>query len=41
MIKPKVMLQFAEAFRPYGFSDKAFCASGYGLAECVLAIGFQ
>src|SRR5262249_40864029 len=31
MIKPKVMQQFAEAFRPYGFSEKTFCAS-YGLA---------
>jgi fatty-acyl-CoA synthase len=39
MIKPKVMQQFAAAFRPYGFSDTAFCAS-YGLAECVLAISF-
>ena len=39
MIKPKVMHQFAEAFRPYGFSDKAFCAS-YGMAETVLAISF-
>jgi len=39
MIKPQVMLQFAEAFKPYGFSDKAFCAS-YGLAECVLAATF-
>ncbi len=39
MIKPKVMQQFAEAFRPYGFSDKAFNAS-YGLAECVLAVSF-
>ena len=28
---------FAEAFRAYGFSDKAFCAS-YGLAECVLGV---
>ena len=40
MIKPNVMLNFAEAFRPYGFSDKAFCAS-YGMAECVLAISFS
>lgn len=39
MIKPQVMLQFAEAFKPYGFSDNAFCAS-YGLAECVLAASF-
>ncbi len=39
MIKPNVMQAFAEAFRPYGFSDKAFCAS-YGLAECVLAVSF-
>jgi len=39
MIKPNVMQSFAEAFRPYGFSDKAFCAS-YGLAECVLAVSF-
>jgi fatty-acyl-CoA synthase len=39
MIKPQVMLQFAEAFKPYGFSEKAFCAS-YGLAECVLAASF-
>ncbi|TAL01819.1 MAG: fatty acyl-AMP ligase [Rhodospirillaceae bacterium] len=39
MIKPQVMLQFADAFRPHGFSDKAFCAS-YGLAECVLAATF-
>jgi len=39
MIKPQVMLQFAEVFKPYGFSDKAFCAS-YGLAECVLAASF-
>ena len=37
MIKPQVMLAFAEAFKPYGFSDKAFCAS-YGLAECVLGV---
>ncbi len=40
MIKPKVMQAFADAFRPYGFSDKAFCAS-YGLAECVLAVSFS
>ncbi len=40
MIKPKVMQAFAEAFKPYGFSDKAFCAS-YGLAECVLAVSFS
>ena len=39
MIKPNVMQAFAEAFRPYGFSEKAFCAS-YGLAECVLAVSF-
>ncbi|MBY0508976.1 MAG: fatty acyl-AMP ligase [Rhodospirillaceae bacterium] len=39
MIKPKVMQAFAAAFKPYGFSDKAFCAS-YGLAEAVLAISF-
>jgi fatty-acyl-CoA synthase len=39
MIKPQVMAQFAEAFRPHGFSDKAFVAS-YGLAECVLAASF-
>ena len=39
MIKPKVMQSFADAFKPYGFSDKAFCAS-YGLAECVLAVSF-
>lgn len=39
MIKPNVMQAFGEAFRPYGFSDKAFCAS-YGLAECVLAVSF-
>jgi len=40
MIKPQVMRAFAEAFRPYGFSDKAFCAS-YGLAETVLAVSFS
>lgn len=40
MIKPKVMQAFAQAFKPYGFSDKAFCAS-YGLAECVLAVSFS
>src|SRR6185437_6441828 len=40
MIKPQVMRAFAEAFRPYGFSEKAFCAS-YGLAECVLAVSFS
>lgn len=40
MIKPNVMQAFAAAFRPYGFSDKAFCAS-YGLAECVLAVSFS
>jgi fatty-acyl-CoA synthase len=40
MIKPKVMQAFAAAFKPYGFSDKAFCAS-YGLAECVLAVSFS
>lgn len=40
MIKPDVMQDFARAFRPYGFSDKAFCAS-YGLAECVLAVSFS
>jgi fatty-acyl-CoA synthase len=34
------MRAFADAFRPYGFSDKAFCAS-YGLAECVLAVSFS
>jgi len=39
MIKPTVMQSFAAAFKPYGFSDKAFCAS-YGLAECVLAVSF-
>jgi len=40
MIKPNVMQNFARAFRPYGFSDNAFCAS-YGLAECVLAVSFS
>jgi fatty-acyl-CoA synthase len=39
MIKPRVMQAFANAFKPYGFSDKAFCAS-YGLAEAVLAVSF-
>ena len=39
MIKPKVMQAFAAAFKPYGFSDKAFCAS-YGLAESTLAVSF-
>ncbi|MSO73073.1 MAG: fatty acyl-AMP ligase [Rhodospirillaceae bacterium] len=39
MIKPNVMQAFASAFKPYGFSDKAFCAS-YGLAESVLAVSF-
>jgi fatty-acyl-CoA synthase len=39
MIKPHVMQAFATAFKPYGFSEKAFCAS-YGLAECVLAVSF-
>ena len=39
MIKPNVMQAFATAFKPYGFSDKAFCAS-YGLAEAVLAVSF-
>jgi fatty-acyl-CoA synthase len=40
MIKPKVMQAFGTAFKPYGFSEKAFCAS-YGLAECVLAVSFS
>ena len=40
MIKPQVMRAFADAFRPYGFSDTAFCAS-YGLAETVLAVSFS
>jgi fatty-acyl-CoA synthase len=40
MIKPQVMQLFAEAFAPYGFSDKAFCGS-YGLAECVLGVSFS
>ena len=40
MIKPKVMRAFADAFKPYGFSDQSFCAS-YGLAECVLAVSFS
>ena len=39
MIKPHMMQHFAEVFAPYGFSEKAFCAS-YGLAEVVLAISF-
>jgi fatty-acyl-CoA synthase len=39
MIKPHVMQAFAAAFKPYGFSDKAFCAS-YGLAESVLGVTF-
>ena len=39
MIKPQVMNAFAEAFKPYGFSSKAFCAS-YGLAESTLAVSF-
>ncbi|MEQ9448613.1 MAG: AMP-binding protein, partial [Rhodospirillaceae bacterium] len=26
MIKPNVMKAFAKAYKPYGFSDKAFCA---------------
>ena len=39
MIKPQVLHQFAETFRPNGFSESAFCAS-YGLAECVLAVSF-
>ena len=40
MIKPAVMRSFAEAFKPYGFSEKAFNAS-YGLAENVLAVSFS
>ena len=40
MIKPQVMQLFADAFKPYGFSDKAFCGS-YGLAECVLGVSFS
>jgi fatty-acyl-CoA synthase len=40
MIKPRVMEHFAEVFKPYGFSEKAFNAS-YGLAECVLAASFS
>ena len=40
MIKPHVMQSFAEAFKPYGFSEKAFNAS-YGLAECVVAVSFS
>ena len=40
MIKPHVLQSFAEAFKPYGFSEKAFNAS-YGLAECVLAVSFS
>ncbi len=40
MIKPHVLQAFAEAFKPYGFSEKAFNAS-YGLAECVLAVSFS
>ena len=39
MIKPHMMQHFADVFAPYGFSEKAFCAS-YGLAEVVLAISF-
>jgi fatty-acyl-CoA synthase len=34
------MQAFAAAFKHYGFSDKAFCAS-YGLAEAVLAVSFS
>ncbi len=40
MVKPQVMQAFAEAFKPYGFSDKAFNAS-YGLAEAVVAVSFS
>ncbi|MSO96671.1 MAG: fatty acyl-AMP ligase [Rhodospirillaceae bacterium] len=40
MIKPQVMKLFGETFKPYGFSDKAFCGS-YGLAECVLGVSFS
>jgi fatty-acyl-CoA synthase len=40
MIKPNVMQAFADAFKPYGFNDKAFNAS-YGLAEAVLAVSFS
>ncbi|MDX2141730.1 MAG: fatty acyl-AMP ligase [Rhodospirillaceae bacterium] len=40
MIKPQVMKMFGETFKPYKFSDKAFCGS-YGLAECVLGVSFS
>ncbi len=40
MIKPQVMQLFGEAFKPYGFRDKAFNGS-YGLAECVLGVSFS
>jgi len=40
MIKPQVMKLFAETFKPYGMSEKAFNGS-YGLAECVLGVSFS
>jgi len=40
MIKPRVMLQFAQTFEPFGFSENAFCAS-YGLAESVVGVSFS
>ncbi len=40
MIKPQVMKLFADTFKPYGMSEKAFCGS-YGLAECVLGVSFS
>jgi fatty-acyl-CoA synthase len=40
MIKPQVMKLFGETFKPYEFSEKAFCGS-YGLAECVLGVSFS
>lgn len=39
MVQPDVLKKFAEAFAPYGFSEKAFVPS-YGLAEATLAFSF-
>lgn len=39
MIRPDVLDQFAQTFKPYGFDARAFLPS-YGLAEATLAVSF-
>ena len=40
MVRPSILKKFAEAFEPYGFSEKTFTPS-YGMAEATVAVSFH